>query len=325
MAIIANTFLTFDVIGKREELADAIYDISPEETPLVSMAAKGNAENTLFEWQTDVLAATDTANAHLEGDDIASFPAVVPTVRVGNYQQIMRKLVLISGTMEATKRAGRGSEEGYQVARRGVELKRDLESIIFAAQGGVAGSDTTARRTAALNAWVKTNVDLGASGANPVYTSGVPLAARTDGSQRAFTETILKSVLQLGWTSGATIEGKYVFLGPVNKQKFSAFAGNATKTLNMNDRPSRQFTIFAGADMYSSDFGVINVLPSRWQRERDGWFIDPDYVELAHLRPFQTVPLAKTGDAEKRMLIQEVGLKVRQEAALGLAADLTTT
>jgi hypothetical protein len=332
MTILANTFLTFDAKGIREDLADAIYDISPEDTPLVSMMNKVTSDQTLTEWQTDALRAPAT-NAHVEGDDITSFTAVVATVRVGNYQQILQENVIISGTTEATKRAGRGSEVGYQVARRGKEVKRDLEFACFQNQEGVVGSETTARRFAALLAWIKTNVDKAAGdGANPNYTSGVPLGVggsgpgRDDGTQRAFTETILKSVLQKGWTNGATIEGKYFFLGPVNKQKFSGFGGNATKTMNISDRPARQMAILAGADMYSSDWGVITIVPSRWQRERDGFLIDPDFLALSHLRPFRVEDLAKTGDtAAKKLLVEEVTLQVRQEAALGLAADLTTT
>jgi hypothetical protein len=37
------------------------------------------------------------------------------------------------------------------------------------------------------------------------------------------------------------------------------------------------------------------------------------------------VKLAKTGDAEKRMIITELGLKVDQEKGLGMIADLSTS
>lgn len=53
--------------------------------------------------------------------------------------------------------------------------------------------------------------------------------------------------------------------------------------------------------------------------------IDPDYAKMTVLRPYQQVELAKTGDAEKRMLIVEWGHKVTAENAHGLAADLITS
>ena len=69
----------------------------------------------------------------------------------------------------------------------------------------------------------------------------------------------------------------------------------------------------------------MQVVPNRFQRERDAWVIDPDYAKMTVLRPYQQVELAKTGDAEKRMLLIEYGLKIMAENAHGLAADLITS
>jgi len=322
VAIVTNTFTTYDAIGIREELSDVIYSVTPEKVPLLSMIGKSGAENTLFEWQTDSLAATDATNAHLEADDIASFTAVSPTVRVGNRQQISRKTMVIGGTEEKVNKAGRKSEINYQTIKRGKELKRDIESIVFAAQGAVAGNATTARKTAALSAWLKTNTDFGATGADPVYTSGVPAAARTDGTLRAFTETILKSVIQDMWTNGA--EMHFMFVGPVNKQRASGFAGIATRNYDLSGTP-RSTAIIASADVYVSDFGTLQIMPSRWQRERDAFLVDPGFLSIRHLRPFKREELAKTGDAKKFLLLTEWGLRVDNEEALGAAYDLTTT
>lgn len=323
--IIANTYQVYTAKGLRENLGDVIYRISPEETPLVSGIGKGSTKQTLTEWQSDALAATSTSNAQLDGDDVTTFPSITPTVRMGNYSQIMRKLLIVSGTLEAVDKAGRDSEIRYQTVMRGLELRRDLEANLFAMVGGNAGDSTTARTFAALGAWVKTNVDKEAGGTNPAWSSGVPAAARTDsGSPRAFTETIFKNVVSLGYASGASIGSWSCYLGPVNKGKASAFGGVATKNYDLSGRP-RPTAVIGSADVYVSEFGVISLVPSRFQRERDAWFIDHSYLSVLFLRPMQTVMLAKTGDAEKRMLIQELTFKVGHEAALGLAADLTTS
>lgn len=323
MTVITNTVLTFDQKGIREDLSDTIFRISPEETPLVSRIGKDTTKQTSFDWQTDALGVVDTGNAHLEGDDIASYPTYVATARVGNYCQIMRKLVLVSGTAQTVDTAGRADEMDYQVVMRGAEMKRDLEAILFENIGGVAGATATPRKTATLGAWLKSSVDKAGDGANPVYTAGVPGAARTDGTQRAFTETIAKSVIEAVWTAGGKVEGMTFYLGPINKAKASAFAGVYAKTFNVNG-PSMG-AIVGAADVYVSEFGNVMLEPSRWSRERDGWLINHSFLSLKYLRPFTRIPLAKTGDADKEMLLQEVGLQVRQEAALGLAADLTIT
>lgn len=315
MAIVANTFTRYSAVGIREDLSNVIYNISPEETPFISNIGRESVKNTYFEWQTDELAAASASNAALEGDDISSFDAVTPTARVGNYTQISTKNVVISGTMEALDKAGRRSELTYQLAKMGSELKRDMESALLANQSPVAGNTTTARRTAGLPAWIKTNTSFGTGGAD---TAGV--AARTDGTQRAFTEALLKEVIAEVWTSGGT--PKMLMVGAFNKQAASGFDGIATK---FRDVPAgQQAQIIGAADVYVSDFGTVNIVPNRFQRARDAFVVDPEYASMAVLRPIEQMELAKTGDAEKRLMLVEYGLKVKNEAAHGIVADLTT-
>ncbi len=325
MALVTGTATRYDMSGLKESLHDRIYNISPEETPFISGAGRGpNAKQTLEEWQTDSLAAADGTNAQLEGDD-AAFSTPTATVRVGNYTQIMRKTLVLSDTLEVVDKAGRRSELAYQLAKRGAELKRDLETVCLRAQGGASGSAGVARTMAALSAWLKTNTSFDAtSGADPTYTSGVPGAARTDSSaDRAFTETIAKAVIEAGYTAGATFST--LMVGPVNKQRVSTdFAGIATRNYDLSNVAARPMAAIASIDVYVNDFGVLRVIPNRFQREKDAWFLDFEYVELRYLRPLSQVKLSKTGDAEKRMMVQEVTMCVKNEAAIGGAFDLTT-
>ncbi len=316
MAIVANTFTRYSAIGIREDLSNVIYNISPEETPFISNIGRENVKNTYFEWQTDSLAAASASNAALEGDDVGSFTAVNPTSRIGNYTQISTKNVIISGTLEALDKAGRRSELTYQLAKLGSELKRDMESALLANQSPVAGNTTTARRTAGLPAFIKTNTSFGSGGAD---TSGI--AARTDGTQRAFTEALLKTVIAKVWESGGT--PTMLMVGSFNKQAASGFNGIATR---FRDVPAgQQAQIVGAADVYVSDFGTVNIVPNRFQRARDAFVVDPQYASMAVLRPIQQMELAKTGDAEKRLMLVEYGLKVNNEAAHGIVADLTTS
>ena len=320
MAIVANTFTRYSAIGIREDLSNVIYNISPEETPFISNIGRESVKNTYFEWQTDALASASAANAALEGDDVSSFAAVVPTARVGNYTQISTKNVVISGTLEAVDKAGRRSELTYQLAKLGSELKRDMEAALLANQASVAGNTTTARRTAGLPAWLTSSTSFGSGGANPTVGS-TPTAARTDGTQRAFTEAQLKTVVQGVWTQGGT--PKMLMVGPFNKTAASGFTGIATR---FRDVPAgQQAQVVGAADVYVSDFGTINIVPNRFQRDRDAFIVDPDYASLAILRPIQQDLLAKTGDAEKRLMLVEYGLKVNTQAAHGGIFDLTTS
>ena len=320
MTIVSNTFTTYSAKGIREDLSNVITNIAPEETPFQSNIGRETISNTLFEFQTDTLADA-AANAQLEGDDVGTFDAVVATVRVTNYAQISRKTIVLSNTEEVVNKAGRRSELAYQIAKRGAELKRDQEFVFLNGGIAVAGNTTTARVTASLGAFVKTNTDKQTNGVDPSYTT-LPNSARTDGNVRTFTETILKNVIQKVWSAGGT--PKILMVGPVNKQRVSGFSGIASSRFNI-DGGAKPATLIGAVDIYVSDFGNVSTIANRFQRERDAWVLDPDYAKMVVLRPYQQVELAKTGDAEKRMLLIEYGLKVLAENAHGLAADLVTS
>lgn len=313
MAVPANTVQTYASVGIREDLSDMIYNISPTETPFFSAASKVDVDATYTEWQTDALTTPDTANAVVEGDD-ATIDAVVPTVRAGNYTQISDKTASISGTQEAVRKAGRAKEMAYQIAKKTKELKRDLEAILVGTnQARAAGNASTARRAGTLLSWIATNDDFGAGGASPV-TPGA--TTRTDGTQRAFTETLLKSVLQGTFNSGGN--PTLLMLGAANKQVASTFTGGATKFVNTNTEK-----LSAAVDVYKGDFGTLKIIANRFQRNRDAFVLDMDYWAIGYLRKTATWPLAKTGDTEKNQILCEWTLISKQEAASGLIADLT--
>lgn len=308
------TFTAHSAIGQREDLTDIIYDISPTETPFMSSIGKTKATAVYHEWQTDSLAAATTANAAVEGADATS-ATLSPTVRLGNYTQIIQKTVQVSGTLDAVNKAGRKSEKAYQLAKASAEIKRDLETILLANQGRSAGTSTTARKLGSLLSWIKTNSDVGSGGADPA-TIGV--STRTDGTQRTFTETLLKTVVAEVFTSGGS--PKILMVGASGKQKVSSFAGIAAQRyMAPGNTPT---TIIGAADVYMSDFGTMSVVPNRFMRTRDALVLDPEYAALAYLRPFQTNDLAKTGDSENTQLLAEVTLEVKNEAAHGIIADL---
>lgn len=219
MAQPTNTFDTYDSVGNREDLQDVIYSISPTDTPFMSAAAREQVKATTHEWQTDALDAASTSNAVIEGDDV-TLDAATATVRLANKTQIMDKAVVITGTQEAVDKAGRASELAYQIAKKSKELKRDIEATLLTNQAKVTGSSSAARKFASLGSWVYSNDVFGTSGASP---TGDGTDARTDGTQRALTEDLLKSVIKSVWNAGGS--PSVLMTGPFNKQKVSGFTG----------------------------------------------------------------------------------------------------
>jgi hypothetical protein len=309
----------YTAIGAREDLTDVIYDISPTDTPIMSSIGKTKATSVYHEWQTDSLAAATTGNALVEGAS-ATEATISPTTRLGNYTQIVGKTVMVSGTLLASDLAGRKSEMAYQLAKASAEIKRDIETIITANQGQTAGSSgSSARKMGSLLSYIKSNTNVSAGTTAGVDPTTIGVSTRTDGSTRTFTETILKDVIKQVFESGGT--PSVLMVSPALKQTVSAFTGLAAQRYQVPT--SGQATILAGADLYQSDFGVLQIVPNRFMRTRDALVLDPEYAALAYLRPFQTNDIAKVGDAEKKQILAELTLEVRNEAAHGGAFDLS--
>ena len=310
MPQIANTFATFSAVGNREQLADAIYNIAPEETPFVSAIGKGKASGTFPEWQTDGLAAA--VNNKVEQGNQAAVAAVTPTKRVGNRTQISEKTFGVTGTQEVVDKAGRKSEVAYQKAKKMIELKRDIEFAAINNGTAIAPAAGVAPQSRGLSGWLMTNNSLGASGVAPNADTNV---APTDGTLRSFTEAMLKDVAQKCWEQGG--DPSMLFVPGALRATVSAFTGAATKFDKTEDK-----TIYATVEVYVGDFGRYSIVNSRHQRARDVFLVDPKQFELLTLRSMKATPLAKTGDSENYMINTEWTLKSKQDAASGAIRDL---
>lgn len=301
----SNTFLTTAAIGNREDLTDVIYRISPTQTPVLNMASKAKATNTLHEWQTQDLAAA-AANAQAEGDDLTA-KSVTPTVRLTNRTQISTKGVIVSGTQQAMNPAGRKDELAYQLSLASLEIKRDME--LGLTQNDVLA--TSPRSSRGLRGWVVDNVNRN-GGTLASYTANTGYTA---GTLRSFAESQVKDVLQQIFTAGG--EPDYIMLPPTLKQTFSGFTGNATRFDKSEDAK-----LYASVDFYVSDFGTLQCVPNRFQATRDVFVLQSDKLAVAYLRPFMTKEIAATGDAEKRELIVEYTLECRAPKANGAVYDV---
>lgn len=313
------TYQTYTAIGMREDLSDVIYSISPTDTPFMSSIGKTKATAVLHEWQTDSLAAASLTNYAVEGDT-ASDATMSPTTRIGNRTQIAQKTIKISGTLQAVDKAGRKSEKAYQLAKASSEIKRDMETSLLSNQVAANGNSSTARKLGGLQAWLNTNYDGGTSG-----TAGsLGTTARGNGTNRTFTEDILKVVVRKVYAAGGN--PKVLMVNPAHKQLVSAFTGIAAQRfMAPANTPT---TIISAADVYLSDFGAISVVPNRFMTstnscDETAFILDPDMAAIAYLRPFQTNELAVTGDNESTQLLAEYTLEVRNEAAHGIIADIT--
>jgi len=320
MAVSANTNETYNVSTIKENIQDALVSISPTETPFMSAIGTKSVSNTYFEWATVDLAAASSTNRVVEGENAPANDAPTNAVRLANYTQISDKVVEVSDTNEAVNGVGDAQRVAKQLAYKLKEMKRDMETMIVGDNNAaVAGSSGTARETASLSAFLRTNVDRGVGGANGTLsgtTAGYPNAAATDGTLRALTEDMLQGVIASCWDEGA--EPTMVLCGSGVKQKISStFTGSATKFKNVDDKK-----VVAAVDIYVSDFGELQIVPSRFVRSRDVFVLDPSQARMAYLSNTKQKPLARTGHSERRLISAEYGLQVDTEKAHGVIADI---
>ena len=291
------TYKTYDTVGIREDLQNAIYDISPTTTPFMSTIGKTTAKNTYHEWQTDSLADVNLNNAQVEGADAVS-ATLTPTTRVGNYTQISDKVIQVSTTDDKVDKAGRSTETAYQLAKASAEIKRDMESILLSDQAQDAGTSATPRKLGGIQSWLTTNTVAGAG---------------------AFTEDNLKDAVLKAYTAGG--EPSMLLVSPAQKQVVSTFKGIAEQRYQAPK--SSATTIIGAADVYLSDFGTLSVVPDRFLADDVALVLDPSMANTCYLRPFKQTQLAKMGDSEKHLLNVEYTLVVKNEAAHAMVTYLT--
>jgi len=313
MTVPTNTIQAVARVGVREDLSNTIGALFPDECPFQKAIGKETATQVYHEWQTDTLAAASATNASIQGDDLTN-GSRANTVRQGNYTQIMAKVVGSSTTMEASRTAGRDSELGRELMKAGRELKTDAELRFTGNYAATAPASGTAGLSAGALGFIVTNTSGGTGYVAPTYsgggTSGYVNAAATSGTNRSVTEAMLKTQLANAWTKGGN--PRLVILAPGQKQNFAAFSGLATQR---RETGNKQVTIVAGADVYVSDFGEVQFVPSRFCSANDALIIDPEYWAVAELDSLKVIDLAKTGLATRKAMYQEITLVSRNEAA----------
>lgn len=314
MATPANAVSSVNIKGQREDLIDVIYNIDPYDTPFVSATPVGSAQAITHEWQTDELRAPGS-NARIEGED-ATIRAGTFTTVLSNVCQISDETLQVTGTSEAIKKAGRKSELAYQLAKKGKELRMDIEyALIGAPQAKVQRNSTTAGQLGNIWSYYKTNGSFGAgAGTAPVGDGSNVGVAGTD---RVLTEDLILDASEKIWQNGG--KANTIHTNSTLKRVISeTFVGRATEvTLDSSSNKVSQTV-----DVYETDWGVYKVMANRHFAAKTLFMFDPSMHSLNYLRAFRQYPLAKTGDSEKRQLLAEYTFRVNNEKSGALIRDV---
>lgn len=330
MAAITNTLITDTMTAIFEDLDGVIRNISPTEVPIYANGMKGTATNAAaHEWLTDTL-EDPTNSPQAEGNDTTFGPLTQP-VRLLNVCQISDKEGIVSGTASAVDAAPSSQREVVrQTIKKGRELRRNIEVIIAC---NSVRSNTDPRNLSGLATYM-TNADVGGTGTAP---TGDGSDAVAEGTARALTVALIDTAMQNAYDAGG--EPSMLVMDTQTVTKFSKLniqgGGTDVIALRASRTETSAATSIGAVDRYISDFGDLDVVPDRFIKpalltglaNQVVYLLDSSMYGIDTLpgRSFSTEPLAKTGDADKFLVLWEGTLKVHNQDAHAAIFDIDST
>ena len=279
-----TVYTTYSQVGKAEDVSNILSDITPTDTPMLTMTKTEKVSARTFSFLEDSLRAA-ASNAKVEGADAADI-TLIDIVERTNNTQILEETFRISGSADAVKTYGRAKETALQLGKTLKSIKRDLEfSLVGVDQAAVAGSSAVARKMASLINQISTGVDAGANA--------------TD----SLTEAKLLEAGETAYNNGS--EPDTFMICPKDAQIVAGFSAASGR----NREIAQGKTLVNAIDLYVSPYGEYRVVLNRELKSTHALLIDPTMFKTCTLRPFTRTLLAKNGDSDRHHIVGEVSCK----------------
>lgn len=326
----------------REDLADYIAIVDAKSTPFVSMAPKGrDIGNMQFSWQVDNYGAPVLAGV-VDGTDVTVASASNPVVnrtRLNNYGQAFRRDLRIGFIAETQGVAGVTDELANGIAKKLVEIKRDMESTFLCTnQAAQADNGTNPYLTGSMGNWLNStnasNIGACASGSPFLPASG---AVDTTASA-SFVEATAQNVLTAIYSATGTFRDYDCILGTTLKRAFTNLtASGTTTTANSSTIAATSVRTFnqdlssdtfkASIDLFEGDFGRLILHPTTFLGGKNstalsaqafkGYVIPMDMVEVRYAKLPQVKTLPDAGGGPARLVEAIAGLVVKNPSGFG--------
>jgi hypothetical protein len=328
----------------REDLADYIAIVDAKSTPFVSMAPKGrDIGNMQFSWQVDNYGAPVLAGV-VDGTDVTVASASNPVVnrtRLNNYGQAFRRDLRIGFIAETQDVAGVTDELANGIAKKLVEIKRDMESTFMCTNQAAQADNgsTNAYLTGSLGNWL-TNTNASNIGACASGSPFLPASGAVDTTASAsFTEATAQNVLTAIYSATGTFRDYDCILGTTLKRAFTNLtASGAIQVANANSIAATSVRTFnqdlsadtfkASIDIFEGDFGRLILHPSTFVGGKNstslsaqafkGYVIPMDMVEVRYAKLPQVKDLPDAGGGPARLVEAIAGLVVKNPSGFGM-------
>jgi len=318
-------------VGKREDLADYISLVDAKDTPIVSMAPKGNKPgNTLLQWQADNMPSAVTTGS-VDGVDVSAYENLNSgRAIISNYVQVFQRAIRVSPlAVDVSVVAGLRDELAGMVAKGIKLLKRDMEATVSSNNDAQADNGTVPYLTKALGTFISTS---GGSTLQVPSAYRTPSASIDTTATASLTETNIQAVLTSIYGQTGTFKEYDGVVGTNLKRAFSnllftttlstttgaSVTGAGGTAIRTFSRDANSDAYIASVDIFEGDFGRIKLHPSLFMPDADnGYVLDMELLELRYTNLPEVTELPDAGGGPARLIKAVAGLVVKNPLGLG--------
>ena len=325
----SNTYDTTNpgaAVSNREDLTDVLTILAPEETPVLSSAAKSKASATYVEWTVDSLAAPTTTGV-AEGADVTSFTDKFSNrARLGNYIQKFRRDYMVSDLQNAVDSVG-PAKIAQAEAKSVREIKRDIEATLCSNNDrSIEDGAGTPYGLRGLGDWIDS------AGPADVPASYRTPAGSIQSSGTTFTETVFNNLITsifrvTGMSNGLTLVADTSLRRVISD--FARTSGSSDYSVRKVSYDGGEASIKLSVELYESDHGIVSIVnmnpdcaPDTTNKDT-GYLVNPEYYGIAELIPTGSTRLPNLGGGERGYVDCALTLIVKHPGAHGKITALT--
>ena len=287
-----NGVITYQDASRREDLLSIIADISPNETPILTMAKERSAKQTLHEWADYYETAPSAVSKSIEGND-ATFADLSTPTRKNNVCQIVTENFAVSETELAvdtvTPQDAYNMQKGFAMRR----WKNKFEYSLLRATKA-SGASGVEREMGGLLQFATVE------GKTTVRASGTSLSSTEFGDMVQDSYDV---------TDSAIVD--LILATAKTKRDISKFTASNTRNIAASDK-----RLVDSITVYESDFGIHEIMTHRYMPTNSISGVKKSNLGTAWLRKPKHVELAKTGDSMKGQIVGEGTLEVMSARAV---------
>lgn len=314
--------------GRREDLADAIYNTDAKDYPLLSAIPKGKKlVRTRFDWQVDAYDSPNTDGV-VDGQDVSTYEDAAENraTLYGMVQKVRRTPMVTEMAEDVSDVAGVTSEMANAIKKKTIECKRDVEATLGSDNASQADNGTVPYKTRGLGEWIKATAQSHLPVDSDFLTPSASIDTTATGS---LTKAIINAVMASQYAQTGKRMTHMFVCGTTLKSAFTTLVGyqptvsNFTAVLRTNRGEGKAYA--DTIESFEGDFGRYDLVLSNWLGFNNttkaanayrGYALDMDMLELRFNKQWQYKALPDLDGGPRGVIKAIFGLCVKNPKGL---------